>query len=141
MPRDEGVDRHRIGDPHSLTLGHAASYTRPMPRSPTRHASLLAQLQKAFDADSAAGEHVRYQLELSGQVPGSVWLDVRDGRLESGTGRVVRPDVTFHLACEDLESVLSGNANPDLLFMEERIRVEGELSLALKLRKLFRVRE
>ena len=104
----------------------------------SRHASVLARLESAFVPEAAAGEHVAYQIELSGEAPGSLWADIRDGRLELGTGRIAHPNVTIHLAFEDFVGVLTGQENPDLLFMEERIRVDGELALALKLRKLFR---
>ena len=69
---------------------------------------------------------------------GEIWMSVRDGRLETGEGQMPVADVTFELGHGDLLAVLGGASNPDLLFMDERIRVEGELSLALKLRKLFR---
>jgi putative sterol carrier protein len=101
-------------------------------------ADVIARLHDAFRADAAAGERVAYQIVLTGPRPGAIWLDVRDGRLAAGEGRMPAADVTFELGHEDLIAVLGGTSNPDLLFMEERIRVDGELSLALKLRKLFR---
>ena len=37
----------------------------------------------------------------------------------------------------DFFAVLGGSANPDLLYTADRLTVEGDLSLALKLRRLF----
>jgi len=108
-----------------------------MTRDLPPHGELLARLRKAYRPEMAAGEHVTYQIVLSGGSPGVVWVSVRDGRLEVGGGAMPAADVTFELSSEDLMGVLDGTCNPDLLFMEERIRVDGELSLALKLRKLF----
>ena len=101
-------------------------------------AEVIARLHKAFQPEAAAGEQVACQLVLVGDPAGEIWMSVRDGRLETGEGRMPVADVTFELGHGDLLAVLGGASNPDLLFMEERIRVEGELSLALKLRKLFR---
>ena len=98
----------------------------------------MERLRKAFREDAAAGQHLRYQVELHGESPGAFWLDVRDGRLELGPGRLARPDVTLFVAFEDLQGVLDGRENPDLLFMADRFRIEGELAVALRLRKLFR---
>jgi len=109
-----------------------------MAQAPAPHVELLARLRKAFRPEAAAGERVAYQIVLSGGSPGVLWVSVRDGRLEMGEGAMPAADVTFELSSEDFLGVLDGACNPDLLFMEERIRVDGELSLALKLRKLFR---
>jgi predicted lipid carrier protein YhbT len=99
----------------------------------------LDRLRAAFRPDAARGERLTVQIVLTdGDAPGAIWLDVHDGRLDVGEGRRAAPDLTFRLACRDLRGVLEGTVNPDLLFMEERLEVEGELSLALKLRKLFR---
>jgi predicted lipid carrier protein YhbT len=42
------------------------------------------------------------------------------------------------LAASDFFGILAGRENADLLFTAGRIEVEGDLSLALKMRKLFR---
>jgi predicted lipid carrier protein YhbT len=109
-----------------------------MTADPNRHRDALQRLRKAFRPDAAEGERLTVQLLLSGAEPAQLWVDVRDGRLDAGEGVTGTPDVTFHLSCDDFVGVLEGRVNPDLLFMEDRLRVEGELSLALKLRKLFR---
>jgi len=68
----------------------------------------LDWLRRHFDDDAARGADAVYQLELSGPGGGSFF------------------------------AILDGRANPDLLLMEDRIEVKGDLSLALKLRRLFR---
>ena len=45
--------------------------------------------------------------------------------------------MVFHLVAREFFGILSGRENPDLLFMSERLRIDGDLSLALKLRTLF----
>ncbi len=106
--------------------------------SPVRREA-LDRLRAAFRPDAADGERLTVQIVLTGgDEPAALWLDVRDGRLDVGEGTRAAPDLTFRLTCSDLHGVLEGTANPDLLFMEERLEVEGELSRALKLRKLFR---
>ncbi len=43
-------------------------------------------------------------------------------------------------AAQDFLAIPAGRANADWLFLEDRIEVEGDLSLALRMRKLFRSR-
>ena len=68
---------------------------------------------------------------------GVLHAHVDEGRLHAASGRIARPDVTFRLSAHDFFDVLAGRENADLLFMERRIEIDGDLSLALKMRKLF----
>ena len=76
-------------------------------------------------------------MELSGSAGGVLSVRVVAGQLEVLDAPLPGADVVYRLSAEDFFGVLRGDSNPDLLFMEERIQIEGDLSLALKLRKLF----
>jgi len=102
------------------------------------HHRVFERLRKAFCPEAAVGERLTAQLVLSGEAGGHLWVDIRDGRLEAGPGDLAAPDLTFHLSAEDFCGVLEGRVNPDLLFLGDSFRVEGDLSRALELRKLFR---
>ena len=110
------------------------------PPSPSSIDSAIAWLRKAFRPEAAAEVRVLYQLELAGERGGSLWIRVDDGRLELAEGVAPEPDVTFRLGANDFFGVLAGSENPDLLFMADRLAVDGDLSLALTLRKLFQAR-
>jgi hypothetical protein len=95
-------------------------------------------LRKHFEAEAAREVRVTYQYVLSGPGGGSLHARVDDGRLLVAPGEVGAPDVRFRLAASDFFGILAGRENADLLFTAGRIEVEGDLSLALKMRKLFR---
>lgn len=107
------------------------------PIVPGSIADVLEWLRKAFRPERAEDLSVTYQFELSGESGGGLWVRVDAGRLEVAVGQTPEPDVVFRLPAEDLFGVLAGTRNPDLLFMERKIEIEGDLSLALKLRSLF----
>lgn len=94
-------------------------------------------LRKHFDAEAARGASVSYQYELAGPDGGAFHARVHEGRLEAAAGRVANPDVTLRLSAHDFFDVLAGRENADMLFMARRIEIDGDLSLALKMRKLF----
>jgi putative sterol carrier protein len=100
----------------------------------------LDWLRKHFDPDAAGDLHVVYQYELSGLSGGALYARVDDGRLEVAAGSFEAADVRFRLAAADFFAILAGRANADMLFMEDRIEIEGDLFLALKMRRLFRSR-
>jgi putative sterol carrier protein len=111
--------------------------SQPGPRCP---ADAVEWLRKHFDADAAAGCEASYVFELSGPDGGGIVARVENGTLEVTEGASQPGDLRFRLTAHDFYDVLSGRANADMLFMEERIQVEGELALALKFRRLFGAR-
>jgi predicted lipid carrier protein YhbT len=97
-------------------------------------------LRKRFRADAAESLRASYRVELGGEAGGVLRIAIDDGRLELGRGAGERCDVVLRLAAGDFFDVLAGRANPDLLHMDGRLEIDGDLSLALKLRKLFAAR-
>lgn len=108
-----------------------------MEAEPASIAEALEWLRKAFHREAADSLRLTYQLELSGEGGGGLWLRVDTGRLEMGEGPAAGPDVVLRLDARDFFGILCGRENPDLLFMAERLQIDGDLSLALKLRTLF----
>jgi len=94
-------------------------------------------LRKHFRSDAADGLEVAYQMELSGPAGGRLWVRIQGGQAQVGEGADPQPDVVLRVAAEDFFGILAGSANPDLLFMDDRIEIDGDLSLALKLRSIF----
>ncbi len=116
------------------------------PRSPDSSSSIESALRwfrERFRADLSDGVEIVYRIELSDSPAESLSLQVADGRLvaeraPASPGADRPADVVYRLSADDLFGILAGRRNPDLLFMEKRIAIEGDLSLALKLRSLFR---
>jgi len=105
----------------------------PLPESVPQ---TLDWLRGRVRGDAARDLRATYQVELLGEGGGIFWLRVDGGQLSSGEGRTPRPDVLCQMAARDFFDVLAARANPELLYMEDRIRVEGSMSLALELRRI-----
>jgi putative sterol carrier protein len=112
--------------------------TDPAPdRHPASSAEAVEWLRKHFDAEAAAECEACFVFELSGPDSGAIGVRVENGSLEIVERELQPADVRFRLSAHDFFDVLAGCANPDMLFMEERLQVEGELGLALRFRRLF----
>ena len=94
--------------------------------------------RKQFDAEASRGLRAVYEIELTGESGGTLALRVEDGRLDVAPGPAGASDLRLSLAIGDFFAILAGRANADMLFMEDRIGWSGDLSLALKMRRLFR---
>ena len=95
-------------------------------------------LRKHYQAEPARGLQVRYVVELSGAAGGVIAMAIEDGELRLAKAPEPRPDVRLRLAAEDWFGILGGRENVDLLYLSGRLEIDGDLSLAMKLRSLFR---
>ncbi len=104
---------------------------------PSNIPEILIFLRQSF-REEAVGELVAtYQIELEGAGGGAFWASVDRGQLFCEEGVIDDPDVEFTMPAGDFYSVLAAKENPELLYMAGKIRVEGSLSLALRLRVMF----
>ena len=111
-----------------------------MPGPPESLDEAVEWLRKHFQSSAAQGVRATYEYVLSGDQGGVLHVRVDDGMGEIRNGPACEPDVRFRLSDRDCWAVLAGRENADLLYLGGRLEIEGNLSLALKVRNLFRPR-
>ena len=94
-------------------------------------------LPEKLDAEAAEGLEAVYQFDLSGPEGGQYHLTVKNGVCSVQEGPYPDPHVTFSMSGEDCLAVLSGQLDGPSVFLSGRLRVSGDLSLAIQLKALF----
>lgn len=105
---------------------------------PTCLDEAIEWLRKHFQPPVAQGLNADFAIDLSGEGGGSILLRVRDEALEVRAAAASQADVRLRLPSSDYFGILAGRENADLLYMAGKLEIEGDLSLAMKLRTLFR---
>lgn len=78
-----------------------------------------------------------YQFDLSGEHSGVWFLDLKSGAGSAGQGQApVKPDVVMTMDSHDFSKMFSGKLKPTLAFMSGKLRIKGDMTLAIKLEKL-----
>ena len=114
-------------------------YTRPMPSAEPRSVATAAEwLRKHFRSEASGGVSACFELRLAGPRGGEIRGTIEDGVLELDAELSRAPDVRFRLSARDFFGLLAGRENAEMLFMADRVEIEGDLSLAMKIRSLFR---
>jgi putative sterol carrier protein len=91
-------------------------------------------LPSRVDPARTAGVNKSYIFDIEGA---GVWkVDVTDAGVEvtEGGGDA---DVTIHASEETFRAIAEGNQNPTTAFMTGKLKIDGDMSAAMKLQKLF----
>ncbi|XP_058474093.1 hydroxysteroid dehydrogenase-like protein 2 [Solea solea] len=78
-----------------------------------------------------------YQFDLSGEHKGVWFLDLKNGAGSAGEGQPpVKADVVMTMDSSDFTKMFAGKLKPTLAFMSGKLRIKGDMGLAMKLEKL-----
>ena len=94
-------------------------------------------LPDKLDPDAAEGMDAVYQFDLSGPQGGQYYMQVNDGTCKVTRGSHPEPHVTLSLSGEDCVRVLNGQLKGTAVAMSGRLRISGDMGLALQLGALF----
>ncbi|KAJ4918972.1 hypothetical protein JOQ06_000120 [Pogonophryne albipinna] len=118
----------------------------PAFRPPTSSATPLSggPIENTFDAIKAViNEDVIkttqgiFQFDLSGENAGVWFLDLKSGSGGAGPGQPpVKADVVMTMDSADFTKMFAGQLKPTMAFMGGKLRIKGDMALALKLEKL-----
>ncbi len=100
---------------------------------------ILGNLEKkiaAADPAKMKGVSAVYQFELSGDNGGTFHVTVDDGNATVVEGAHDSPSITITMAAEDFDAMLEGKLNATSAFMAGKLKVKGDMSLAMKLQSL-----
>ena len=99
--------------------------------------AFFATLAGKLDPDAADGLDVVYQFNLNGADGGKYQLQIRDGACQVSEGVHPDPQVTLAMSGEDCLKVLNGQISGTMVAMTGRLRISGDMGLALQLASLF----
>ena len=90
-----------------------------------------------FRADKAAGTNAVIQYDISGDGGGTWHAMIKDGACTVNQGPGTNPNLTLQMASQDWLDMLSGKQSGQMLFMSGKLKVKGDMGLAMKLGSLF----
>jgi putative sterol carrier protein len=90
-----------------------------------------------FKAEEATGLTAVYQFEITGDGGGEWHADIADGGCEVAEGRAGSPNITITTSAEDWLAIVGGRLNPQMAFMTGKLKVAGDMGLALRLQSIF----
>jgi len=100
---------------------------------------LIRNHEKAFKPEAAEGVDAVIQYKLTGDEGGDWIISIKDGKCTVAEGEAESPTMTLSADAQDFSDVLLGKANGMKYFMEGKIKLAGDLNLAMKLTDFFKM--
>lgn len=90
------------------------------------------------DPSKLSGTTAKYLFDLAGEEGGEYHIDIADGRGAAGKGAVENPNITINMKSEDFVDLATGKLDGTMAFMSGKIKIKGDMGLAMKLQSLLR---
>jgi putative sterol carrier protein len=103
-------------------------------------ADLFAKMPSAFQAEKASGMDAVIQFKFTGEQAGDWYVTIQDSKCTVATGLHASPKLTLSAVGTDAVKVFSGEMDGMQAFMQGKLRLTGDMSLAMKLMSIFKIK-
>ena len=102
------------------------------------YADFFAEIKAKFmDADiSDITEHLAYQFNIVGEAEGIFYVEAKEGKLYIEPYEYFDRDSIFICEAKTLRKIADGKLDPVLAFTMQKLKVEGSIDKALKLKEI-----
>jgi len=73
------------------------------------------------------------QFVLTGDGGGEYFMQLEGGNIQTQKGKADSPKLTITMSVPDWREINSGRLNPQMAFMSGKLKISGDMSLAMKL--------
>ena len=100
---------------------------------------LMSRMPKAFRPEAAEGVDTVMQYHLTGAEAGDWVVRIKDGECVVEPGVVDNPAMTLTADSADSIAIFTGQSNAMKAFMEGKLKLAGDLNMAMKLPNMFKM--
>lgn len=106
----------------------------------------MATVKETFDAmpgrfrpDKAAGVNATIQYEITGDQGGNWHAVIKDGQCAVNAGVATSPTLTLTMSAQDWLDMVGGKLSGQMAFMSGKLKLKGDMGLAMKIGSMFQV--
>ena len=100
---------------------------------------LMNRMPKAFLPDKAGDVEAVIQYHLTGEEAGDWVVKIGDGKCEVEKGTTDNATMTLKADSQDYKDIILGKLDPMTAFMQQKVKLTGNLNMALGLTKYFKL--
>jgi len=99
--------------------------------------AFMTALPARINPEAAGGTHATVQFHFTGETIADWTLEIDSGACRTAPGTLANPSVTLTVDSSDFMALLNGDLQPMPAFMQGKLRLRGDVTLAMKLPGLF----
>ena len=96
-------------------------------------------MESRFLPEQAGDMKATIQFDLTGEGGGKWNAVVADRTLSVQPGSAASPSMVFTTSADDFVAIINGEMNAMSAFMKGRVRLKGDMAVAMKLQNLFKL--
>ena len=100
--------------------------------------AIFDAMPASLNADAAKGMNAVIQFNLSGDGGGNYNVTIKDGAAAIAEGAHASPNMTMTMAAQDYIDMITGKLNGQMAFMSGKLKIAGDMGLAMKMQSLFK---
>jgi putative sterol carrier protein len=101
---------------------------------------LMSKMPGAFLPEKAPGLDAVIQFKFTGEEPGDWYAVVKDDKVNVEKGEHGSPHMTLTADSGDYVKIFTGELDGMQAFMQGKLKLGGDLNLAMKLTQMFKIR-
>lgn len=106
---------------------------------PLTVADLMSKMPGAFMPEKAAGLDAVIQFKFTGAEPGDWYAVIKNDKVEVSQGTHASPKMTLSADSSDYVKIFTGELDGMQAFMAGKLKLAGDLNLAMKLTQMFKI--
>ncbi|MBN1312484.1 MAG: SCP2 sterol-binding domain-containing protein [Anaerolineae bacterium] len=103
---------------------------------PSNIQEIFTEIPKRFDPAAWGPGDASLQFNITGDDGGEWNATITDGKLTVKKGSLSAPSITVTCADQDLLAIVNKELSAVSAFMQGRVKIDGDMSLAMKLQNL-----
>ncbi len=107
---------------------------------PLTVAELMEKMPGAFIPEKAQDVDAIIQFKFTGDEAGEWNATIKDGKVDIARGTHLSPKMTLTADSSDYIKIFTGELDGMQAFMQGKIKLAGDLNLAMKLMQMFKIR-
>jgi putative sterol carrier protein len=107
---------------------------------PLTVADLMSKMPGAFMPEKAPNLDAVIQFNFTGAEAGEWYAVIKDGKVAVEKGTHASPKMTLTADSSDYVKVFTGELDGMAAFMQGKLKLAGDLNLAMKLTQMFKIR-